>query len=315
MASDISGLRMDIGSHSELKRCKKLASKLIPNYFSVFWFVVIVVTITLLSIQISYTYSKWQDNPMIMSFENFERGVWEVPFPAITICPENKVKAEFSEKISSPLLRENSDYASVFSDICTGFWYENRNRIEFCDLFSIYPANFAKTLKEMSFPYQEKIKKVNFKKRQAHVTQILTDVGLCWSFNLLNESQIFRTGIVDEKFLNEITERGEFDHLPYSWSTENGYSNDEFTLKEYPVRLTTSRTDLGFNFDMILNETSEFLKCNDLRGVKVAIHFPGEWPRLKHQYLSFSMEEKGVVLVKPQLITIAESLKDYAPHK
>lgn len=35
-------------------------------------------------------WSKWVRSPVIVSFNEKTTPVWAVPFPAVTICPENK---------------------------------------------------------------------------------------------------------------------------------------------------------------------------------------------------------------------------------
>lgn len=39
-------------------------------------------------------YTKWDQSPVIVSFAEKSTPVWEIPFPAVTICPETKAKVE-----------------------------------------------------------------------------------------------------------------------------------------------------------------------------------------------------------------------------
>lgn len=39
------------------------------------------------------SYKKWDHAPVIVSLSEKATPVWKVPFPAVTICPEVKVKA------------------------------------------------------------------------------------------------------------------------------------------------------------------------------------------------------------------------------
>ena len=39
-------------------------------------------------------YTKWQQSPVIVSFAEKSTPVWEIPFPAVTICPETKSYVE-----------------------------------------------------------------------------------------------------------------------------------------------------------------------------------------------------------------------------
>lgn len=38
------------------------------------------------------TYNKWQSSPVIVSFAQSPTPVWQVPFPAVTICSETKAR-------------------------------------------------------------------------------------------------------------------------------------------------------------------------------------------------------------------------------
>ena len=35
-------------------------------------------------------YFKWKESPIILSFAEKSTPVWEIPFPAVTICPVTK---------------------------------------------------------------------------------------------------------------------------------------------------------------------------------------------------------------------------------
>lgn len=46
---------------------------------------------------INAMYTKWDQRPIIVSFATTPTPVWELPFPAVTICPETKTnKTEFN---------------------------------------------------------------------------------------------------------------------------------------------------------------------------------------------------------------------------
>lgn len=40
-------------------------------------------------------YDKWQFSPVIVSFAEKSTPVWQIPFPAVTICPETKALSKF----------------------------------------------------------------------------------------------------------------------------------------------------------------------------------------------------------------------------
>lgn len=46
------------------------------------------------STHLSYkVWNRWNENPVIVSFEDKMRSVSEIPFPAVTICQESKTNA------------------------------------------------------------------------------------------------------------------------------------------------------------------------------------------------------------------------------
>lgn len=36
-------------------------------------------------------YVNWKEKPIIVSLATKDLGIWEIPFPATTICPETKI--------------------------------------------------------------------------------------------------------------------------------------------------------------------------------------------------------------------------------
>lgn len=40
-------------------------------------------------------HEKWIENPVIVSFATKPISVWDIPFPAITVCPQKKIHTDF----------------------------------------------------------------------------------------------------------------------------------------------------------------------------------------------------------------------------
>lgn len=57
-----------------------------------FWAVSLVVTLVCCTALLVHMYQRWLISPAIATNELKMQAVWEVPFPAVTICPENKFK-------------------------------------------------------------------------------------------------------------------------------------------------------------------------------------------------------------------------------
>jgi amiloride-sensitive sodium channel len=57
-------------------------------------------------------YQKWDTTPVIVSFAEKSTPVWQIPFPAVTICPETKARMElfnFTARFHN-LFENASDY-------------------------------------------------------------------------------------------------------------------------------------------------------------------------------------------------------------
>jgi acid-sensing ion channel, other len=59
-----------------------------------FWAALIITSIVSCGFLISDLYEKWILTPVIVSVSARPTPVWQIPFPAITICPEDKVDTE-----------------------------------------------------------------------------------------------------------------------------------------------------------------------------------------------------------------------------
>lgn len=62
------------------------------SYFRLLWLIVIGISIYINVYMIRDTYQKWVTSPVIVSFAKSPTPVWQVPFPAVTICPVTKSK-------------------------------------------------------------------------------------------------------------------------------------------------------------------------------------------------------------------------------
>lgn len=85
--------------------------------FRVWWSIVFVLSVITCAYLITKTWIKWQENPVIMSFSHKQTAVWEIPFPAITICPLTKVQNTMYNYTHAYLNRNKltgERYASVY---------------------------------------------------------------------------------------------------------------------------------------------------------------------------------------------------------
>lgn len=136
--------------------------------------------------------------------------------------------------------------------------------------------------------------------------QILTEEGICYTFNNLEQNEIFR----EENLHNDFRYIEESDKVS-DWSVEHGYPPNA-SLSAYPERVQTAGARVGMNVILPLNTyDKDFICRGPSQGFKVQLHVPGEIPRLSQQYFRLSMDQEIILSVKPNMITTSEVLKSY----
>lgn len=65
--------------------------------YRIFWAIVLTISLYYCTFNIVEVYQKWKRSPVIVSFATSETPIWDIPFPAITICPRTKaIKTKFN---------------------------------------------------------------------------------------------------------------------------------------------------------------------------------------------------------------------------
>lgn len=147
--------------------------------------------------------------------------------------------------------------------------------------------------------------------------QTLTDIGYCNTFNLLRSSEIFRNEVLDPEYL-KFTEwifRNNLDRSSYKWDLRNGYSR-QAQYKTYPLRSTKSSSSQGFHLQMSASKKDLKIECeNGTQGYKLMLHHPGDWPHFTNNFIQISHNKKYKIVIKPDIIQTASTLKSYHPNK
>lgn len=60
--------------------------------FRLFWILVFIALISSYVYLTIKVWDKWNETPVIVSFDDKSSPVWKIPFPAVTICSELKVE-------------------------------------------------------------------------------------------------------------------------------------------------------------------------------------------------------------------------------
>lgn len=143
-----------------------------------FWILAFFCSLTGCICVILKTYDKWQATPVIVSYSEKYTKIWEIPFPAITICPENSYSL-----IDPDYLWKLNDSAKSSLEPFTAKVQKNVSNRFLCCIW-----------------HNERIPCENI------FSEIKTDAGFCHSFNMLNFNDLLENyvWVLCESFSPEV---------------------------------------------------------------------------------------------------------------
>lgn len=174
---------------------------------------------------ISNVYQKWKDSPVIVGLNPVSFDVKDIPFPAVTICNMNQVKKNYAKS------RKTQGDLAMLDSICTkGDGLSNVTTTT--DGKWSYVREF---LINSSQPCEEMIKLCKFGMEEFDCNRgfmtVLTDEGLCCTFNAVHPKLMFKGFDVTE----HVDEMDEEEVEYVTWSPENGYEKSDKLPYPSPV--------------------------------------------------------------------------------
>lgn len=129
-------------------------------------------------------YHKWIDHPMIISVSPTPTLITNIPFPAITVCNLNRVQKSAIEDL-------NASDNGIAHIMCMDTSQENKTLS-----YSTTWPEFKRVLLKVSEPCNELITSCKFGNDDSSCVEnfhpVLTDVGLCCTFNLLHPDYLLQ---------------------------------------------------------------------------------------------------------------------------
>ncbi|XP_050514398.1 pickpocket protein 28-like [Diabrotica virgifera virgifera] len=278
------------------------------------WFIVFAIALSSCIYAILQVYDKWVRSPVIVSFATQETPIYSIPFPAVTICPESKsnqevyshtdmVKKFANNRSLTTKERNNVKYMSLVCDL-VGYIklpdsdYVDENIYSVLSslnsdypLFECYYMNKRYNCKDIFVP-------------------IYTDEGICYSFNILDRSEVFKD-IVQHNLDSHQTSQ----YSDNQWSIEKGYAEDA-GLEAYPRRALLSGISnaLTVRFVTMFNVVDKSGKSG-FQGFKVSLHLPSRIPRPSQEYFRIPDNQAVMAAVSPNMIKTSDSLTNYDVRK
>ncbi|XP_065161255.1 pickpocket protein 28-like [Atheta coriaria] len=280
------------------------------------WFVTIFVSVCICTYLIVQTYHKWDRSPVIVSFATKQTPIWQIPFPAVTICPETKSRQSVFNFTESYLkdfdtlnAKERMELEHI-SMICKPRKLLKSKKLKSMQVNESILNFFdeiAPGIANMTIKFVWMGEKIDY---SAVFTPILTDTGICYTFNMLDRRELFNPVI--KPFKNYLHhDRSAQGH----WSLENGYSKDE-EKDTFPRRALFSGAKNGMDITLVTYDKDVDYICGDaLQGYKILLHHPAEIPRVSQQYFWAPLNQAVIAAIKPDMMTTSDELRTYPPNK
>ncbi|XP_050294515.1 pickpocket protein 28-like isoform X2 [Anthonomus grandis grandis] len=277
------------------------------------WFALFCVSLYICINLIIQTYIKWDTAPVLVSFARSPTPVWQVPFPAITVCSETKARqraynfTEYYHRMQSAENNMTEDELKKFADlalVCESHLFNKGKKTTNYDTIE-FLMGIAPQFDEMLWSCKHNL--INGSCAD-FFTPILTEEGLCYTFNMLDRSELLKENVYTH---------GDYmshDKKSDGWNLENGYPPGA-SLETYPRRALSAGFNSGFLLLLRAYETDlDFICRGPVQGFKILLHNPAETPRVSLQYFRAPLNQEVVVAIKPDMMTTSENLKSYEPH-
>nr|XP_019536370.2 pickpocket protein 28-like [Aedes albopictus]XP_019556891.1 pickpocket protein 28-like [Aedes albopictus] len=315
----LKSLFLEYCSNSTIHGIKYFGCKRRTIYEKVWWVVTFLISVYGCSQLIQNIYRKWDQTPVIVSFNEKSTPVWQIPFPAVTICPETKAKTQYlnftslyhlvqNETEKESLDPESYDRFRALAQVCDA--HITRNFL----LNQTVDSECVNWLKNISVSKEEMLMFCKWRNEASSCddmfSETLTEEGICYTFNSLSAEDLLRQEMLhmDYQYVTK-------NFSSTQWSLETGYREDA-DIDTYPVRVLGAGARAGLNILLRLyNYDLDYLCRGPVQGFKVSLHTSGEYPQVSKQYFRVPLHQEVIISVKPEMITTSEGLRHYAPHR
>ena len=193
------------------------------------------------------------------------------------------------------------------------------------------PREYIKLLKDMAVPLDEMffacLWRYDFMDCSKLYTEVITEEGICYTFNMLDGQELFKTDVIDSDF-----ESWNHNSSSTNWTLEKGYETNSITLRfikhlhifknlllepdTYPKRILSTGVKAGLVAVFLLKKKNfDYICRGPVQGFKIILHTPGDIPRTSKQFFRAPINQDVILSVKPQMMITDKELDDYAPER
>ncbi|CAG9799051.1 unnamed protein product [Chironomus riparius] len=300
----------------------------------IFWLIIFLMSIIGFSFYVYGVYSKWMLLPDIGITADF-KPIREIPFPAVTICAPMSIKNEHAS--FNEVYRElNFNESKTSNEIVIDKQKMISAIVQSCD------SNLSKLFKQIikqsasddlvdylikgSFTTEEAFHQCYIdsdvkKNCNEMFNRIITDNGICYSFNMQGFNTLFNKNSIHNDFdlffrksikniVKDHSINFDDDYEDVEWTLQRGFVSNDDNL--FPLRISS-----GNSIEFILMhstvETNNY--CPALRNsYKIIFHMPNEIPTKFHDYIYASMNTQFLFSMTAKHFMTDSSLKKYHPE-
>ncbi|XP_039442692.1 pickpocket protein 28-like isoform X1 [Culex pipiens pallens] len=301
----------DVTSIHGVKQCFG-SDKFLPE--KVWWVTVFIISLYLCLSQMYSVYRKWERDPIIVSFDQHPQPIYSIPFPAITICPETKVKSstlnltETFILVRSRKLDESMDSERVRKLMAL---------LQLCD-YQLYDRNENATadedilqlLRRLAIPSFEVFNACLWRASSFRCLNLfkttLTEKGFCFTFNMIGNNELLRKEELDSRYaFNSETRESH-------WDLDTGYRQGGV----FPFRVVAGDYNEGLKVMLLAKKVDMDYFCGDkFQGFRVLLHMPNEYPQLSSQFFRIPLNQELIVTVTPRVMSTDNHAMLYSADK
>lgn len=315
----------DYCRHTSLHGVQYLGEEKRPFKERIFWLSVFVVSIYCCANLILSAYTKWNETPVIVSFAERSTPVWNIPFPAVTICSETKrvLKTKGNNSFVNLYSQLSADMRAsrVFQppNITSIEMEEFRTLLHVCNTHSIQQEmpiipgdnlDYYKLLERMLPPFDRYFFYCRWLSRfnecDKYFRPTLTEEGICYTFNGLRPTDIYRKDTYQYHHSVQNVSHS-------TWSLETGY-DPASDVETYPARVLSAGARSGIFMTLqSFKQEVDYACRGPVQGFKVLLHAPDDVPQVSKQFVRIPMGREVLIAVKPNMITTSAGIAEYHP--
>ncbi|KAF5280821.1 hypothetical protein FQR65_LT14928 [Abscondita terminalis] len=299
--------------------CKFLGEKKRSLFERTFWLSVLITSLFFCTIWIIEAYYKWQTTPVVVSFATTETPIWNIPFPAVTICPEVKTDKSFVNFMDLLIMKKNGQkfsdvqkkYFNYLLQICSTTDLSYKGDDEYVS------EDFYNFLFEAQPRFSDMIDECLWSglnctsQAKSTFTPLITSDGLCFSFNLLDRSDLFTEDVA----LNYYKQFNIPHQMLSNWKLDEGY-NVNYSENDMPRRTGLAGISGGLQITLFANSSNFDYSCGDaIQGYKIMVHNPLELPFARQKYFRIGLNQVVTAAVMPVIVSTSKQVQHYEPNR